>query len=238
MALVHCVAISDTHNRAERVVIPDGDVLLHAGDLTMQGTEAELERAARWLGTLQRRYRAIVAIPGNHDFGIAADPEANRERFRAQGVTLLIDEAAVVEGLNVYGSPWQPWFYDWAYNFPPDDGGALARRTWAAIPRDTDVLLTHGPPHGILDVTFGGEDTRAGCPYLLAAVQERAARLQVHLFGHIHEGYGQERRGGTLFVNASTCDRERYAPVQPPIEFGVRLPEPPNTQLPGFRYGP
>jgi len=226
MTDLHCVAISDTHNRAERVAIPDGDLLLHAGDLTMQGSEAELLRAARWLGTMQHRFRAIVAIPGNHDFGIAADPEGYRELFRANGVTLLIDEAAVVEGLNVYGSPWQPWFYDWAYNFPQDDDGAFARQTWAAIPRNTDVLMTHGPPYGILDKTFGGQDTRAGCPYLLAAVQGLAPRLQVHLFGHIHEGYGQLSQGGTLFVNASTCDRERYAPVQPPIELDVRVPEP------------
>jgi Icc-related predicted phosphoesterase len=221
---VHCVAISDTHNRAERVAIPDGDVLLHGGDLTMQGSRAELERAARWLGTMQHRFRAIVAVPGNHDFGIEEDPDASRALFLANGVTLLIDEPAVVEGLNVYGSPWQPWFYDWAYNFPQDDDGAFARRTWAAIPPDTDVLITHGPPHGILDKTFGGEDTRAGCPWLLEAVRERAARLQVHLFGHIHEAYGRLQQGRTLFVNAATCDRERYAPVQPPMEFDIRLP--------------
>jgi Icc-related predicted phosphoesterase len=223
MTAINCVAISDTHNRAEHVHIPDGDILLHAGDLTMQGTEAELERAARWLGTLRHRFRAIVAVPGNHDFGIEATPDAYRERFRGHGVTLLIDEPAVVEGLNIYGSPWQPWFYDWAYNFPRDDGGAFARKTWAAIPPDTDVLITHGPPQGILDKTFGGDDTRVGCPYLLAAVRN-LPRAQVHLFGHIHEAYGEERHGKTLFVNAATCDRERYAPVQPPIAFAVNVP--------------
>ncbi len=222
---IHCVAVSDTHNRAEGVAIPDGDVLLHAGDLTMQGSWAELERAARWLGTLQHRFRAIVAIPGNHDFGIEEDPAASRALFAANGVTLLIDEPAVVEGMHVYGSPWQPWFYDWAYNFPQDDGGAYARRIWSAIPPRTDVLITHGPPQGILDKTFGGEDTRVGCPWLLEAVRERSERLQVHLFGHIHEAYGRVERDGVLFVNASTCDRPRYAPVQPPMEFDVLVPE-------------
>jgi len=224
MASLHCVAISDTHNRAEQVRIPDGHLLLHGGDLTMQGSPAELERAARWLGTLRHRFRAVVAIPGNHDFGIETSPQANVDLFREHGVDLLIDAPLIVEGLRVYGSPWQPWFYDWAYNFPRDDDGALARSTWAAIPPDTELLITHGPPHGILDKTFGGEDTRVGCPYLLDAVRN-LARLQVHLFGHIHEAYGQERRGDTLFVNASTCDRERYAPVQPPIEFDLTAPD-------------
>lgn len=221
---MHCVAISDTHNRAERVAIPDGDLLLHAGDLTMQGSRAELERAARWLGTMQERFRAIVAIPGNHDFGIESDPDGSRALFAEHGVLLLIDERAEIEGLNVYGSPWQPWFFDWAYNFPQDDGGAFARATWAKIPRDTDLLLTHGPPHGILDTTFGGEDTRAGCPWLRDAVRERSDRIQVHLFGHIHEAYGRRREDGVLYVNAATCDRARYAPVQPPIEFDLTAP--------------
>src|ERR1700738_3685124 len=96
------VAISDTHNRAERVVIPDGDVLVHAGDLTMQGSRDELERAARWLGGMCGRFRAVVAIPGNHDFGAERDPSGCRALFESVGVTWLVDEPAVVGGLSVY----------------------------------------------------------------------------------------------------------------------------------------
>jgi Icc-related predicted phosphoesterase len=221
---MRCVAISDTHNRAEGVAIPSGDVLLHAGDLTMRGTDAELLRSARWLSTLRPRYRAIVAIPGNHDLGMEDEAARGhwRDVFAEHGVTLLSDEACTVEGVNLYGSPWQPWFLDWGFNFPRDDGGAAARATWAKIPDDTDLLLTHGPPHGILDQTYGGVDTRAGCPHLLAAVRARP-RIRAHVFGHIHEGYGQKRVGGVLFVNAATCDRENYAPVQPPITFEFPL---------------
>jgi Icc-related predicted phosphoesterase len=213
-----CVAVSDTHNRAEHVEIPDGDVLLHAGDLTMKGTGPELVRAAHWLGRLRERFRAVIAIPGNHDFGAENDPDETRALFEARGIVWLVDEPAVVDGVRFYGSPWQPWFYDWAFNFPRDDGGAAARATWARIPAETDVLITHGPPRGILDETLPRRD-RVGCPYLLDAVRERP-RVRAHVFGHIHEAYGSDRDGDTLFVNASTCDVD-YDPVQPPIAFEV-----------------
>jgi Icc-related predicted phosphoesterase len=214
---MRCIAVSDTHNRAEGVAIPDGDVLLHAGDLTMKGTARELERAVRWLASLRGRFRAIIAIPGNHDFGIEEYPDGARARFLDQGITLLIDEPFELDGVTFYGSPWQPWFFDWAYNFPRDDGGGFAAQTWAKIPAGTDVVITHGPPHGILDRTERGD--HAGCPHLLRELRERV-RPKVHLFGHIHEGYGEQRDGETLYVNASTCDFH-YAPTQPPIAFDV-----------------
>jgi Icc-related predicted phosphoesterase len=215
------VAVSDTHNRAEAVAIPDGDVLVHGGDLTMKGTWPEMLQAARWLGALRERYRAVIAIPGNHDFGAEREPAETRELFESNGVTWLVDEPVTVDGVRFYGSPWQPWFYDWAFNFPRHDGGEAARATWARIPPETDVLITHGPPHGILDETSPGQD-HVGCPFLLEAVRDRPA-IRAHVFGHIHEAYGQRRDGATLFVNASTCDL-RYAPTQPPIEFEVSAP--------------
>jgi len=217
MTSLRCVAVSDTHNRAEGIAIPDGDVLLHAGDLTMKGGPEELRRAAAWLGSLRERFRAIIAIPGNHDFGIEDDPDGARALFADHGTTLLIDEPFELDAVTFYGSPWQPWFFDWAYNFPRDDRGATAKQTWAKIPAGTDVVITHGPPHGILDRTQSGD--YAGCPYLLRELRERV-RPKVHLFGHIHEGYGEQREGETLYVNASTCDFH-YAATQPPLAFEV-----------------
>ena len=188
----------------------------------MQGSPDEMLRAARWLGGLRSRYDAIVAIAGNHDFDAQLRPDETRALFESNGITWLQDSAASVNGLRFYGSPWQPWFYDWAFNFPREDleTGAVARATWAKIPDDTDVLITHGPPHGILDKTFGGDDDRVGCPHLLAAIRERPS-IVAHVFGHIHEGYGELTAGGVHFVNAATCDRPRYAPNQPPITFTV-----------------
>jgi Icc-related predicted phosphoesterase len=215
---VRCIAISDTHNRAEAVAIPDGDVLLHAGDLTMKGGWNELNRAARWLGTLRARYRAVIAIPGNHDLGAEREPDETRALFESRGIVWLVDEPATVDGITFYGSPWQPWFLDWAFNFPRHDDGAAARETWSRIPHETQVLITHGPPRGILDRTQPRGE-QVGCPHLLEAVRERPA-IRAHVFGHIHEAYGEQREGETLFVNASTCDL-RYAPTQAPIALDV-----------------
>ena len=212
------VAVSDTHNRAGAVAIPDGDVLIHAGDLTMKGWPKELTRAARWLGTLRARYRAVIAIPGNHDFGAERDPDTTRALFEAHGIVWLVDERYEIDGVTFYGSPWQPWFYDWAFNFPRDDSGAQARATWSRIPAETRVLVTHGPPRGILDGTEP-DGEHVGCPYLLDAVRARPA-IRAHVFGHIHEAYGEALEGETLFVNASTCDL-RYAAVNPPLAFDV-----------------
>ena len=183
----------------------------------MKGTAPELERAVRWLASLRERFRSIVAIPGNHDFGIEDWPDGARTLFADHGVTLLIDEPFALDGVTFYGSPWQPWFFDWAYNFPRYDDGTVAAQTWAKIPAATDVVITHGPPHGILDKTEGGD--HAGCPHLLRELRERV-RPKVHLFGHIHEGYGEHREDGTLYVNASTCDFN-YAATQPPLAFDV-----------------
>ena len=110
----------------------------------------------------------------------------------------LSDSGRTIDGVRVWGSPWQPWFYDWAFNLPR--GAALAAK-WALIPDGTDVLVTHGPPLGVLDTTLRGEPV--GC----AALRGRVAQLRprLHLFGHIHEAYGVVDHDGTLFVNASNC---------------------------------
>lgn len=105
--------------------------------------------------------------------------------------------------------PRQPWFHDRA--FDPRRGPELAAK-WALVPETTDVLVTHGPPFGVLDRTWLGEDV--GCADLEAALVRIRPRL--HLFGHIHEAYGVVRKQGTVFVNACNCDL-RYRPVNPPI---------------------
>ena len=103
-------------------------------------------------------------------------------------------------GVAFYGSPWQPWFHDWAFNLPR--GEALDHK-WKQIPASTDVLVTHGPPWGILDTAMDGRS--CGCEELLRHVRERV-RPRVHVFGHIHEGYGAEEIDGTRFFNAAVCD--------------------------------
>ncbi len=199
------VCLSDTHERGRHVVVPDGDVLVHAGDLTSRGALDSIEREADWLRRLPHAHKVVIA--GNHDFAFQQAPAEARARMH--GLTYLEDEGANLGGLRFWGSPWQPWFHDWAFNL---DRGPAIRAKWDQIPAGLDVLVTHGPPLGHGDRVVGGD--AVGCADLLDAV--RRAGPRVHVFGHIHEGYGVTEADGTRFVNASTCD-VRYRPVQAPI---------------------
>ena len=203
------VCLSDTHLRHAGLAVPAGDVLLHAGDLTASGTESEIAAAEGWLASLPHRFKVVIA--GNHDFALERGPAQARKLLPS--VTYLQDEEVEIEGLRIWGSPWQPWFLDWAFNL---ERGADIKAKWDLIPSGIDVLLTHGPPRGILDRTASGDD--AGCADLLAALAR--VRPRVHVFGHIHEGSGTQTCDGMRFVNASICDLG-YRPVNPPRVFDL-----------------
>ncbi len=211
------VCISDTHNLHDHLCVPDGDVLVHAGDATMQGTEEELRRFADWLQGLPHRRKVVVA--GNHDWLCERQPNEAARIF--EGLDYLLDSGVEIDGRRFWGSPWQPWFLSWAFNLPR---GEALRAKWDLIPPTTDVLITHGPPQGLLDEVetrtlrmlnaHDAPDGHVGCEDLRTAVEALGPR--VHVFGHIHEGYGQHRERETLSVNASSCDG-RYRPVNAPI---------------------
>lgn len=198
------VCLSDTHGRQQKLVVPEGDLLLHAGDLTSRGDLDELEAAADWLRSLPHPNKVLIA--GNHDFCLEQAPQQARSRL--EGLVYLQDQAAEIEGLKIYGSPWQPWFHDWAFNL---QRGSALRQVWQKIPESTQILLTHGPPQGILDQTY--DSRRVGCEEL--ALRVRQVRPSLHVFGHIHEAYGESRQDGCLYLNACVCDL-RYRPVQLP----------------------
>lgn len=198
------VFVSDTHLQ-HAFSVPAGDVLVHCGDGTSKGTLPEIKLWDAWLQKQPHRHK--IAIAGNHDFGFEQTPKAVREVFTA--ATYLQDSAVTIEGVKIYGSPWQPWFYDWAFNVPRF--GPIAEK-WALIPDDVDVLVTHGPPHGILDQNLLTE--HCGCEELRKVVDR--IQPKIHAFGHIHCAHGTDQRGGTLFVNASICT-ERYDPWQAPV---------------------
>lgn len=209
------VCISDTHNRAESVSIPYGDILIHAGDLTMSGSINAMRDAASWLKRLPHTYKVIIA--GNHDWCLYKKAQLwGAERlFDQPGMHYLRDSSCQIEHLKIWGSPWQPEFYNWAFNLPRK--GPDLRDIWDRIPNDTNILVTHGPPMGILDKApdiYTGEETSVGCELLADRVSN--IPLDLHVFGHIHEGYGQVKRGSTTYVNASTCTRN-YKPTNPPI---------------------
>ena len=209
MPTTRLVLISDTHSQHRQVSVPDGDILIHAGDITDHGELEVVRDFNDWLGGLPHPHKLVIA--GNHDFCFERLPAESAALLT--NATYLLDSGVKVAGLAIYGSPWQPWFYDWAFNL---QRGPEIRAKWDLIPANTDVLITHGPPAGHGDLTLQGD--RAGCVDLLDALGR--VRPKVHVFGHIHEGYGQTTVGPTLCVNASTCDAE-YRAVNPPVVVEV-----------------
>jgi len=206
------VAISDTHGFYWDIEVPDGDVLIHAGDITGQGTYENLEDFNEWLATLPHKHKIVIA--GNHDW--CCEWDQARCRGILTNAVYLQDEAVYIEGFKIYGSPHSPTFYDWAFNL---DRGAPLREKWDLIPNDVDVLVTHGPPWGILDeVANSMKLMNVGCQDLGDAVDR--VKPKVHVFGHIHEGYGTQQEPDTLFVNAS-INTARYRPIQPAITFSL-----------------
>jgi predicted phosphodiesterase len=202
---IRLVFVSDTHGFHD-FPVPPGDVLVHAGDGCSYGT---LEEASAWASFLRRQpHRHKIVIAGNHDRCFEADFEHAKALF--EEFDFLHDSGCERLGVRFWGSPWQPEFFAWAFNLPR--GPELAAK-WALIPDGIDVLVTHGPPQGILDRTYDG--TPAGCEDLRVAIQERV-RPRVNVFGHIHEAYGTECIGSTLFINASICTLS-YRPTNPAI---------------------
>jgi Icc-related predicted phosphoesterase len=190
--MLRIVCVADTHGFHGRTHVPPGDVLIHAGDCTRHGTLSDLEAFNAWLGTLPHPHKVVIA--GNHDFAFQDSPAEARQRLTH--AIYLEDTACTLAGLTIYGSPWTPTFSDWAFMLPEEQ---LAAK-WAAIPPGVDVLITHGPPRGILDRTHRGD--AAGSATLLARV--RAVKPRLHVFGHIHEAAGRADSEGIIFLNAST----------------------------------
>lgn len=227
------VCISDTHLRHD-FEIPPGDLLIHAGDLTLSGTSNEIRRVGQWLQELPHPYKIVIA--GNHDFLFEKDGMQAEGLLGSspRGLVYLDDSGIVVEGLKIWGSPWTPRFYNWAFQLDPPNRPLLlnrigmpgrdAKEHWKKIPPDLDILVTHGPPLGILDQVgevVGGKEQpfeHVGDPDLALAVKKKKPRH--HIFGHIHSGNGEEILGPTHFVNAAICD-EAYRPTQKPIVFEV-----------------
>jgi len=199
------VIVSDTHGMHDEIDIPDGDVLIHAGDFTQNGKLKQVVRFNEFLGKLNHRHKLVIA--GNHEYCFEKAPLESQNLLT--NCTYLQDSTAVIEGVKFYGSPWQPWFLDWAFNL---ERGEEIRDKWRLIDCDTDILITHGPPEGHGDKIYSGE--AVGCEELIKVVE--SIKPKYHIFGHIHEGYGVTQNDDTKFINASTCDLH-YNPVNEPI---------------------
>lgn len=208
------VAISDTHGYHERLHLPPGDILVHAGDATMQGTRSQMFEFLNWFGKQPYPYK--IYVPGNHDF-YAQDDQRTVELFCVErGIKFLVDRSAEIMGIKFHGSPWVPNLQGWAFY---GDSIILIGK-FMKIPGDTRVLITHGPPAGIQD----------DCGIHVGSVELRhrleEVRPEVHIFGHIHEGYGRAVSDygdyQTDHYNVAICTRE-YRPTNAPTIIEIEV---------------
>ena len=190
-------------------------IIVHAGDVSSRGYRWEVEGFIKWYSSLPFKHKIFIA--GNHDFIFEENPNAIQSLLEEYpGLIYLQDSGIEIDGINFWGSPVQPRFHDWAFNRDAD----IAEH-WKLIPENTDILITHGPPYGILDWTKRDRKS-VGCPRLLEKIDE--LNVKVHVFGHIHEAYGVEEGPGLLartkFINASYLDL-MYDPVHEPIVIEI-----------------
>jgi len=206
--------ISDTHNSHEKIGLPGGDLLIHAGDATMAGKVPEMMKFLAWYARQDYKYK--IFVPGNHDWVCESEPSLIARECADRGIVLLNDSGVVVEGINIWGSAVQPWFHDWAFN---RQRGADIRKHWDLIPEDTEILVTHGPPYQILDQIYERHgrlnknkdtieekniQTSVGCQDLFLKILQ--TKIKLHVFGHIHETGGYKYWDQRTFVNASALD--------------------------------
>ncbi len=206
-------AIADLHGNL--VEVPQCDLLLIAGDVTPTSSH-DVRFQAHWLDTQFRAWLEdvpathVVGIAGNHDFVFERDAASVPTDLRW---SYLLDGAATVDDAVVWGSPWTPWFFDWAFNAPKGEAGEpFLRERYAGVDAGTDILVIHGPPRGYGDRTAAGID--AGSVAQAELIERVDPKLCV--YGHIHEGRGQWQLGGSVLANVSAVDLQ-YALYDDPV---------------------
>lgn len=212
--------ISDTHTKHKQLngLLPGGDLIIHAGDMSSMGYKHEIQQFLKWYNGLDN-YTNKIFIAGNHDWGFQNEPDMCKELLEFYDkVTYLQDNIEVIgedyeTAVKVYGSPWQPEFYNWAFNLPRQ--GDELQEKWNNIPLNTDILVTHGPGWGKVDTVIG-QGIPLGCELLGERV--KVVKPKIHVCGHIHTGYGYVFDGDTHYFNAAVLD-ERYYCTQKPFTF-------------------
>ena len=210
--------ISDTHNKHKQLQeLPGGDLLIHSGDATSRGYSGEIKDFCKWFDSVPN-YKHKIFIAGNHDFGFQDNKDRINEILeKYPDITYLEDSVCGylneegTEAVKIYGSPWQPEFHNWAFNLPRM--GWELKLKWEQIPDDTDILVTHGPPYGILDKAYGNP-MPLGCELLAEEVVKK--KPKIHVFGHIHGGYGYKYVDGTNYINAAILNDD-YEMINKPI---------------------
>lgn len=205
------ICVSDTHN--QRIPRFHGDCLIHAGDLTIRGTEKELTEAAEHLAGYP--CRKIIIVPGNHDILFETDTQKALDIFESRDIQVLMGKGTEIGGVKIFGQHGQPECWG-AFGYD----GYEKLEPWEAIPNDTEILITHCPPKYILDLAPNG--SHLGCSNLSSRVTQ-VVKPSYHVFGHIHLSYGRQEYQGTTFINAAICSETNQA-INPPISFNFGLP--------------
>jgi predicted phosphodiesterase len=181
-------------------------MLICAGDITSRGYKTEIENFLKWFDKIDN-YDHKIFIAGNHDFGFQDQPNETKGLLTGyktveylQDELLLVGDEDYDDMVKVWGTPWQPEFHNWAFNLPR---GQALKEKWDMITVGTDILITHGPPFGKLDyVKYPNQNV--GCEELMKRVE--VIKPKIHVFGHIHEGYGYVFDGNTHFINAAVLN--------------------------------
>lgn len=206
------ICISDTHNQHEKIDIPHGDVIIHAGDFTEAGTKAETYNFLNWFSGLPHQHKILV--PGNHDFYLEKYL-SHLTTIIPQNIHCLINDSIIIDNIKFWGSPVTPGNETWAFKLPY---GTAIKKLWNEIPVDVDFLITHGPPYKILDEL--DNKMQIGCDEL----EKRIKKLEIphHIFGHVHHEYGVVRTKKTTYYNVSSIN-EYYQFVNKPVVINHSL---------------
>lgn len=219
--------ISDLHG--EKPKLEGGDVLIVAGDLTCSHTIKEFSKFFTWLE--KQDYKHKIVIGGNHDsflqqvvsYGEKSINLGKNEKGQ-YNYYYLCEASIVIDGIKFFGTPWTKTFPGISYLCKAFtvDSDKMLKHKWKAIPDDTNVLITHSPPFGILDTVerYNEKPESVGSISLRETIERIQPRL--HIFGHIHNGYGQQVLKcpfrDIICVNASIMN-EYYDPVNSPIRI-------------------
>lgn len=200
--------LSDTHNCHHNLKIPGGDIIIHSGDISNRGFDIEIENFCEWYKDLNYEYKIFIA--GNHDFYFQDNPDKSKKILQKYNIIYLEDDFIYVgeypNFIKIYGTPYQPTYYNWAFNLPRH--GLELKEKWDNIPNDVDILITHTPPFGILDKI---NNLNVGCELLKDKIID--INPKIHVFGHIHKnGYYYNKK--THFFNASIIN-ENFEQMNP-----------------------
>lgn len=212
------VAISDCHGKYNKIKIPECDLLISCGDYSIQGRIHEVRNFHKWLNKQEASH--IISCQGNHELMVERNFQVSKMVALEECPAVhFIDEGLIeIEGVKIWCSAITPFFCNWAWN---RFRGSNIQEHWDKIPKDIDILVTHGPPYGILDTVYYPDGVtpkeKVGCADLYSKIQY-LDKLRYHFFGHIHGAYGHKEINGIHFYNVSICD-EMYFPSNLPIEI-------------------